>query len=221
MLGEGPAVEHAILTQTHGRYLVSAGSGRNPSLLIGFHGYGETAEEELARLRTIPGSDRWTIVSVQGLHCFYRRRTNEIVASWMTRQNRELAIEDNMAYVTSVVDVLCREYSIAPTIVLTGFSQGVAMAFRAAASLSLPVAGVIACGGDLPPELNAVQLQRIPAALIGHGARDEWYTPAKLASDEQRLRTAGVSVRVVELDASHEWTASFSEASGEFLEDRV
>src|SRR5262245_19507231 len=126
MSGEArPAVEHTIPTQIHGRFLMSAGAGRTPPLLIGFHGYGETAEEELARLRTIPGSDRWTIVSVQGLHCFYRRRTNEIVASWMTRQNRELAIEDNIAYVSSVVRVLSSDYSADPTIVLTGFSQGV------------------------------------------------------------------------------------------------
>jgi hypothetical protein len=113
-----PAVEHTIPVQTHGRYLVSAGSGQNAPLLIGFHGYGETAEEELARLFTIPGTDRWTLVSVQGLHRFYRRRTNEVVASWMTRQNRELAIDDNVAYVLKVVDLLSREYTASPTVVL-------------------------------------------------------------------------------------------------------
>jgi predicted esterase len=213
-----PTIEHTIPTQTHGRYLVSA-SGQNAPLLVGFHGYGETAEEELARLQTIPENDRWTLVSIQGLHQFYRRRTNEIVASWMTRQNRELAIEDNIGYVISLVSLLLREYSDHPTLVFTGFSQGVAMAFRAAAFLSLPVAGVIACGGDVPPELDAGRLQRIPAALIGRGARDEWYTAEKLASDEQRLRDAGVSVQSCGLDASHEWTAAFSEICGQFLKE--
>jgi predicted esterase len=187
---------------------------------LGFHGYGETAEEEFSRLCAIPRSDRWSLVSVQGLHQFYRRRTNEIVASWMTRQNRLLAIEDNTAYVLSVVGLLSKEYSVSPTIVFTGFSQGVAMAFRAAASLSIPVAGVIACGGDVPPELDTKQLQRIPAVLMARGDRDEWYTAEKLASDEHRLRTAGVAVRSAVLDAGHEWTPSFSEMSGEFLRER-
>src|SRR5207253_1436125 len=109
-----PIIERTIATQTHGRYLVSpatAATTADAPLLVGFHGYGETAEEELARLHSIPGIDRWTVVSVQGLHQFYRRRTNEVVASWMTRQNRELTIADNIAYVTSVVSRLSAERS--------------------------------------------------------------------------------------------------------------
>jgi predicted esterase len=210
--------EHTISTQTHGRYLVSANPEPHAPLLIGFHGYGETAEEELARLRTIPGTDDWTLVSVQGLHQFYRRRTNEVVASWMTRQNRELAIQDNIAFVANVVRLISGKSSEGRTVVFSGFSQGVAMAFRAAAFLGVPVAGVIACGGDVPPELDAQQLQRIRTALLGRGSRDTWYTVEKLASDEHRLRTAGVSVRSAVLDAEHEWTPAFSEISGEVLQ---
>jgi predicted esterase len=211
-----PAVERTIGTGTHGRYLVSAGTSTGAPLLIGFHGYGETADEEMARLRTIPGIDRWTIASVQGLHQFYRRRTNEVVASWMTRQNRELAIADNLAYVSGVLHRLSEEPPAA--IVLTGFSQGVAMAFRAAAALRPAVAAVIACGGDVPPELDVNTLARIPAVLIGQGARDEWYTSEKRLSDETRLRAAGVSVQSIVLDAAHEWTSEFSEASARFLQ---
>jgi len=29
----------------------------------------------------MPGIDRWAVVSIQGLHQFYRRSTNEVVAS--------------------------------------------------------------------------------------------------------------------------------------------
>src|SRR6185503_10434697 len=105
---------------------------------------------------------------------FYRRRTNEVVASWMTRQNRELAIDDNIVYVQSVVNALLP--SSPATIVFTGFSQGVAMAFRAAARLKQPVKGVIACGGDIPPELEPNALARISNVLIVRGVRDEWYT---------------------------------------------
>jgi predicted esterase len=210
--------EHTISTHTHGRYIESPSPEPHAPLLIGFHGYGETAEEELARLHTIPGIDGWTLVSVQGLHQFYRRRTNEVVASWMTRQNRELAIQDNAAYVANVVRLIAGETPESRTVVFTGFSQGVAMAFRAAALSGFHVAGVIACGGDVPPELDAQQLGRIRVALLGRGSRDTWYTAEKLVSDEHRLRTSGVSVRSVVLDAEHEWTPAFSEISGEVLQ---
>ena len=184
-------------------------------MLLGFHGYAETAEDELRRLQTIPGIERWTVVSIQGLHQFYRRSTNEVVANWMTRQNRELAINDNIAYVQNVVNALS---DFTPTrLVVTGFSQGVAMAFRAAATLSQPVTAVVACGGDIPPELEPSALARIPTVLIGRGVRDEWYTAEKQAADGERLRAAGVAVQRVVTNAGHEWTQKFSEMVSEFL----
>src|SRR5262245_15204388 len=122
-------IERTIETTTHGRYIVSAKQTGLP-LLAGFHGDGEAAEEAFERLRSIEGSDRWMTVAIQGLHRFYRRRTDEIVASWMTRQDRLLAIADNLKYTAGVIDSVWREFSPAPTIVFSGFSQGVAMAYR-------------------------------------------------------------------------------------------
>ena len=130
-------------------------------MLVGFHGYAESADMQLERLRAIPGSDEWVIISIQGLHRFYDRRRNEVIASWMTRQGREHAIADNLAYVDAVVDAVSRERAAAPGIVFAGFSQGVAMAFRAAASSTRRVGGVIAVGGDVPPEIDIVALARV------------------------------------------------------------
>ncbi|HEY6843033.1 MAG TPA: hypothetical protein VI391_02620 [Thermoanaerobaculia bacterium] len=86
---------HTIAATVHGRFVVRAGPpGR---MLIGFHGYAETAEIHLDELLMIPGTDAWTVVSVQALHPFYTSREQRIVASWMTRLDRELAIDDNKA----------------------------------------------------------------------------------------------------------------------------
>jgi len=207
--------EHTIATQTHGRYVIWPGAASDAPMILGFHGYGETAEDELRRLQTIPGIDHWAVVSIQGLHQFYRRSTDEVVASWMTRQSRELAIADNIVYVQNVVNTLSQDSP--STLVVSGFSQGVAMAFRAAAGLNQPVTAVIACGGDIPPELEPNALSRIPTVLIGRGVRDEWYTSEKQTADEERLRAAGVAVQSVVVNGSHEWTGEFSEISSKFL----
>lgn len=175
----------------------------------------------MSRLGGIPGIGRWTVLSIQGLHRFYRRRTDEVVASWMTRQDRDLAIADNLEYVSRVIRRVSEEDSAGTTLMVTGFSQGAAMAFRAAATLDRPVAGVIACGGDVPPDLDAKALARIPAVLIGRGVRDDWYSAEKLASDEQRLRAAGVPVETVILDAAHEWTTEFAQVCGRFLQSSL
>jgi predicted esterase len=158
----------------------------------------------------------WTVVSVEALHHFYRRRMSEVAASWMTRQNRELAIADNIAYVSKVVGRITGELGAAP-LAVAGFSQGAAMAFRAAA-LALPTPGlVIACGGDVPPELDPATLGRIRAVLLGRGLRDEWYTAEKFEADQSRLRAAGVNVQPIAFDAGHEWTPEFAEACAQFL----
>jgi len=214
-------IARTIAAQTHGRYLVAPSATAGPApMLVGFHGYGELAEQQAERLRAIPGADGWLIVCVQGLNRFYQRRTNEVIAGWMTRQDRDLAIADNVAYVASVVDAASREWPTTTTLVYAGFSQGVAMTFRAAAASTRPVSGVIAAGGDVPPEIDAAALARINAALVCHGARDEWYTAETFEKDVARLRAAGVSVQPIDFAGGHEWSDEVVRAASAFLRER-
>jgi predicted esterase len=212
-------IERTIAAGTHGRYLVEppAPGGAAP-LLVGFHGYAEGAEAQLARMRAIPGADQWRLVAIQGLHRFYQRRENQVVASWMTRQDRELAIADNLAYVAGVIDAVGREWPGAPRLVLAGFSQGVAMMFRAAAAASPAVDGVIAVGGDVPPELDGAALSRVRSALVCRGERDDWYTGEKFDNDVRRLREAGAAVRPLAFDGGHEWSDEVIRAASLFLD---
>jgi predicted esterase len=212
-------IERNIAATTHGRYLLLPASTPAPAgLLVGFHGYAEGAESQLERLRAIPGADRWTLVSVQGLHRFYQRRTNEVIASWMTRQDRELAIADNLAYVGGVVDAASRETGREPArLVFAAFSQGVAMGFRAAIATTRRVDGVIAVGGDVPPEIDAVALARVQKALVCRGSSDEWYTDTKFQHDITRLRQSGVAVHAVTFEGGHEWSEAVLKKAAAFL----
>ena len=172
------ATVHTIAATTHGRYLVAPAEGSGPApLLVGFHGYGEHAERHLAELDRLPGSARWTRVAVQALHRHYSEGARHVVGSWMTRQDRELAIADNIAYVRAVVQEVRSAHPTTGTLVYCGFSQGVAMAYRAAARCGHACHGVIALGGDVPPELRADATVAWPPILIGRGRTDAWYTP--------------------------------------------
>jgi predicted esterase len=218
---ERHVIERIIATTTHGRYLVEPATNRaGPPILVGFHGYAEGADAMLDRLRAIPGADGWTLVSVQALNRFYRGRTNDVIAGWMTRQDRELAIADNTAYVTAVLDEVCGVAARDVPIVFAGFSQGVAMTFRAAAASTRPVSGVIAVGGDVPPEIGGEALARVRAALVCHGRRDDWYTPEKFATDIERLRGAAVAVTPFDFDGGHEWSIDVNRACAAFLRER-
>jgi len=211
-------IERTIAATTHGRYVIEPSSnGATAGILVGFHGYAEAAEAQLERMRAIPGADRWVLVAVQGLHRFYHRRANEVVASWMTRQDRDLAIADNVAYIGGVVEAVGREWPLPSPLVFAGFSQGVATAFRAAAASARRVDGVIAVGGDVPPEIAAGALGRVARALVCRGSRDEWYTTGKFDADIGRLRVAGASVTPLAFDGGHEWPEPVNQAAAAFL----
>jgi predicted esterase len=214
---------HTIAAATHGRYVVRAPEAPPLGLLVGCHGYAQTADGFASTLEGIPGVDRWLLVSVQGLHRFYTR-AGDVVASWMTSQDRELMIGDNVAYLRQVVAHVRSELS--PTLsrgaplVFLGFSQGVAMAFRAAADQVAQCAGIVALGGDVPPDVRA-KAASLPPVLLGRGRSEEWYTAERMASDLAWLRAIGVHLTVCEFDGGHEWAGEFRDATAAFLQRLV
>src|ERR1019366_7397444 len=81
------------------------------------------------------------------------------------------------------------------------------------------VVGVIAVGGDVPPELTPDALKRVSAALLARGTSDDWYTKEQFANDEQRLRKCSVSVHALTLNAGHEWSSDLIAAASQFLRE--
>ena len=205
-----------VATPTHGRVLVREARGASRGLLVGFHGYMENADIQMQRLEAIPDAAQWTLVSTQALHRFYRGRTNDVVASWMTRQDRDIAISDNIDYVNAALDLVPHDPST--KIVYAGFSQGVAMAFRSGVRGRHSAAGVIAVGGDVPPELLLDPHATFPFVFLARGVRDEWLTAEKFRADLNALAARSGRVRAFEFDGAHEWTDSVSVAAGDFLE---
>ena len=198
------AETHLIETTTHGRYLVRPGSSR---YLVGFHGYGQTAEIMLADMEQIPGIGEWTLVSIQALNRFYGRN-EEVAACWMTRQDREEAIADNILYVQRVMALFPGRSKT----VFAGFSQGVAMAWRAAANVLCD--GVVSLSGDVPPDITAPHL---PPALLGRGSFENWYNEEKFKKDLSFLEGRS-DVTPCVFRGGHEWTDEFRQAVGAFLD---
>jgi predicted esterase len=204
-----------IATGTHGRYLVRVPRVKGPwPVLVGFHGYRETAAIHMATLESIPAAEGWLLVAVQGLHRFYTKG-GEVVASWMTSEDRELAIADNVAYVERVVEAVRDEFTANDALVFAGFSQGVAMAFRAAAHIRADA--VMALGGDVPPDVAAGTPVPLPPVLYGRGRADDLYTAEFHARDLITLERLGVAVESVTFDGGHQWTPEFLAGAGQRL----
>ncbi len=208
-----------IPVTTHGRILIEGDPAGSLKLLVGCHGYAQNADEMMEMLRSIPAGEEWTRVSVQALQRFYRGRSEVTVASWMTRQDRDLIIADNVAYVDRAIAAVAGSSGDATIdrLALVGFSQGVAMAFRAGLRGARKADVVLALGGDVPPELLTDTRVTFPKVLLARGARDEWYTAAKLDADEAALKERGVRVDTFTFDGAHEWHRDFATRASLYL----
>ena len=208
----------SIETRILGRYLVRTPTTPGPApVLVGFHGYGEDAQRHLDELIRFPESDGWLMVSVQGLHRFYERKTGAVVASWMTSQDREQMIVDNVHYVDAVLEAVRASHDTTSTVVYSGFSQGVAMAYRAATHGRARPAGIIALAGDVPPELRHDETLRWPPILVGRGTEDPFYSDTKMDDDLAFLRKTDGPVVSVVFEGGHHFHDDFRSAAGRFL----
>ncbi len=221
-MSSSPPREHSIVTPVHGRYLLripetpSHGPIRNAPLAVGFHGYGESADTHMARLEAIADLARWTLVSIQGLHAFYGR-DRQVVASWMTSQQRDEAIEDNLRYVRSVITEAIHQNGEPQALVYVGYSQGVSMAWRAAVLGARRIDGLAVFGGDVPPELGVRPLTQCPPVLLGRGRDDMHYTSAQFQADLDMLANRFVAVEPYEVDGGHTWSDGVGREVGRFV----
>jgi predicted esterase len=207
-----------LRAETHGRYLVDI-PDLSRATLVGFHGYKENADIHLAVLRRIVGDRPIGLISIQGLHRFYSSG-GTVVASWMTKEDREHAIADNVAYVGKVLTMVADEFGMTRPMIYVGFSQGVAMAFRAAALVQRPCDGVVALASDVPPDV-APLAGSLPKVLLGRGDTDEFYPAGQAAKDLELLRTAEVPVTEHVFEGGHQWSPVFIEKCGAFVDELI
>jgi predicted esterase len=211
------ATVHTVPVTQHGRFLLARPDGAGPfPVLVGFHGYAENAETMNEVLGRLPGAEHWLRVSVQGLHRFYHPKRGDVIASWMTREDRDLAIADNVDYVDAVLARVELDHGRPPCLAYVGFSQGVAMAWRAALRGARRAEGIVALGGDIPPELRQ-DLAGSPPALLARGDMDELYPAAQLEADLSALRAQGVPVEGFTFPGGHAWDEAVLARAGRFL----
>ena len=206
---------HFIKTVVSGRYVIQNPSDQRPlHLLVGFHGYGQVAEHELSILQEIAGTSGWMCCSIEALHPFYRGK-GVVGANWMTSRNRELMIEENVAYVNSVIHELYGKYSLDGALVYHGFSMGAAMAVRAALLGAHEHSAVMLIGGNIPPEHE--QLEKLKTVHIARGNTDRLYSRKEFERDRKRLESSEVPFEQCCFSGGHEAEEMYLESAAAFL----
>lgn len=161
---------------------------------VALHGYGQLAARFIRHLAPLADGTR-VVVAPEALSRFYLDHPakagsahTRVGASWMTREDREAEIADQVEYLDAVCDaVLASHGGGSPSVHVIGFSQGVATTTRWLAHGRTRAARAILWSGRIPADLfplpddNPLRAMRID---IVSGAADPLATAEVL--EEQR-----------------------------------
>lgn len=187
--------EHHLTVPRTARYHTLGDPATAKRVWILLHGYGQLARYFL---RTFEGLEKDTLfVAPEGLSRFYTDAGHTRVgATWMTREDREHEIHDQVTYLDMLAARLREECPAAEHGLVLGFSQGVATAARWSMLGRTPVRRLVLWAGSLPAELDITHMRQCWGGLhvdLVTGDRDTLVTPEQVRRLEPSLRAAGVA----------------------------
>jgi predicted esterase len=201
-----PHEHHLTVTRTARYYTL--GEPRRAVWIVA-HGYGELAGEFASRFAPVDDGTR-LIVAPEGLSRFYheppsvRARTGPgtVGATWMTREDRESEIADQISYLDAVYRVVfARAPREAVRLTVLGFSQGVATVTRWLTRSDVRVDRLVCWAGVIPDDVLA-GIRGLPITIV-RGTRDIYAPPERVAEVEAQLAAAKVSYRQIDFDGGH------------------
>lgn len=172
--------------------------------LFGLHGYAQAALPFLQELIPAVPND-WEIITPEGLSRFYRKGTfGDVVASWMTKEDRIHEIEDHCRFLEQLHEVAVQQAPAVPLRVL-GFSQGVATAWRWLCTGNVKVERLILWAGRIPTDTRWPDVERRPSlpVQVVAGDQDEWVNEGILQENLEWLNQQGIPAEAVYFRGGH------------------
>jgi predicted esterase len=190
-----PEIRHLVVPRT-ARYL-TVGSAADDTSEVWFlcHGYGQLASDLLRQGKALDAPGR-LVVAPEALSRFYHEDHEKVGASWMTREDRRIEIEDYVRYLDLLYDTLFAVLDRSRVQVgALGFSQGVATAARWVARGRARIDRLVLWGSALPPELDddgsLAPLRAVKLTLVS-GTRDQFLGEKEWAEQQARLEHHGI-----------------------------
>lgn len=186
--------EHHLTVPRTARYHTLGDAATAKRVWIVLHGYGQLARYFL---RPFEGLEKDTLfVAPEGLSRFYTDAGHTRVgATWMTREDRECEIQDQVSYLDLLAAKLRTDCPRAEHGLVLGFSQGVATAVRWSLLGRTPIARLVLWAGTLPAELDIPAMRERWSAMrvdLVTGTRDTLVPEEQVRRHEGSLRAANV-----------------------------
>lgn len=174
---------------------------------VACHGHGQLARYFMKRFDVLDLQQHY-LIAPQGLDRFYMDNYTRIGASWTTRENREMHIENQLNYLDAVFDAETTDVDWSTVkLHLLGFSQGVSAITRWAASRNILFDSLTLWAGGFPSELAKDQWAFVKStaqifALTGR--QDEYLTEEKLTEQKNLLSAVFENCEFILFEGKHE-----------------
>lgn len=182
-----------------------------PRICFVFHGYGHLAQYFIKKFECISKLGV-CVIAPEGLSRFYlepldssgKRANNRIGATWMTRENREMDIENYVNYIQAVYD---REMKPGTEVNVIGFSQGGATASRWLLQGQAKFDRLILWAGIFPPDMDFEKGQQIfdqKEVISVFGDDDPLVTPERVKEMIELANKLKIQPRRLGFKGKHE-----------------
>jgi predicted esterase len=209
-----PSEHHLRVHRTARFYRLGTPGARTKEIWICCHGYGQLAAAFARALEPLQDeSDRRVVIVPEALNRFYLDDPNKrhgpdspVGATWMTREDRERDIDDNITYLDDLVAEVRRDVDASVPIIALGFSQGVATVCRWAVLGRTGIQQLILWAGTLPTDLPSGRgdhLFRGATVTMVVGNSDSMVPAASIERDVTALVEQGIAMQVIRFDGGH------------------
>jgi predicted esterase len=196
--------ENTFITPRTARYYsTEIGPSEPENMWILFHGYGQSARYFMMNFDDFKPQNS-LLIAPEGLSKFYLKGFDgRVGASWMTKENRENEIQDQLQYVDHLLAKIDPEQQL--KIHLFGFSQGAAVACRWYQYTQRKVENLVIWGAGLPIETDAKMAQKYEACTTTFvlGDEDEFIKEERLTQYYQTLKELQFRHNVITYKGGH------------------
>jgi len=200
-------IEHHLEVPRTARYLTEGEIESAEEVWFVLHGYSMLASVFLKWFEPASRPGR-LLVAPEALSRSYfdEGGGRRVGASWMTREDREVEIEDYVRYLDLLADQVLAAVPGSPRTHIHAFSQGTAAACRWISFGRIRAERLVLWSGGVPPDLP---LDRYGPVLtrsgltLAIGTRDKFITTADIDREQARLAAAGLTPAVHRFDGGH------------------
>lgn len=169
------------------------------------HGYGQLSKKTIQKFDFLDEEEHF-VVAPEGLSRFYWHSNNEPVACWMTKEDRYEEIDDFVNYLDALYERFTCHVNQDVKMIVMGFSQGCATAWRWIHARQPKFNVLINWGGWIPEDISYVHLKEYlndKEIFLCYGDQDKYITDQAMEGIRDVISKNGLVIRIEPFSGTH------------------